>query len=239
MTLPPDAPSTYLPDPAIEIAPAGWSRSWPVVVLASTIAVAVVSLLGAPEIVRGPITVWFIAFCPGMAVVRLLRLDDPIAEVMLAFALSLALAGLVPSVFLYLDAWSAGWSLAVLVAITAVGLALDPVSVSSRQRSRAGRAGRQRIPGIARQARPTIDAPRPAATGRRSARGSGTRTATSALNVRRLPPQGRPMSAEERSQIWGRTLGSDPLVEGEPTAALRSAFDHVIGDIADRRRRGD
>jgi hypothetical protein len=50
-------------------------------------------------------------------------------------------------------------------------------------------------------------------------------------------PQARPMSEEERS-ILG-TLGPDPLVDDEASLALRSAFDRVVGDIADRRQRGD
>jgi hypothetical protein len=194
-------------EPAIAPIPAWWSRSWLAVVLTSTIAVIIVSVGGVPDVVRAPITVWFIAFCPGMAVVRLLRIDDAVAEVMLAFAVSFALAGLVPGVFLYLGAWSPGWSLAVLVAITVAGLALGPVPATSWQSRRAGRE-------------------------------SGVAAAPQAMTIRRLPQQTRPMSAREHTRVrW--TLGSDPLVAEGTTTALQSAFDRVIADIADRRRRGE
>ena len=234
----PDLSSAPPPEPAIEPIPASWSRSWLAVVLASTIAVIVVSVVGGPEVVRAPITVWFIAFCPGMAVVRLLRIDDAVAEVMLAFALSFALAGLVPGVFLYLGAWSPGWSLAVLVVITVVGLAFGPVPATSWQSRRAGGGARLPLSAALRQAHPNRGTWRPVATGERSGRGPGVAAAPPALTIRRLPSQARPRSAEERTRVR-RTLGSDPLVAEGPTTALQSAFDRVIADIADRRRRGE
>ena len=194
-------------EPATAPVPARWSWSFLAVVLASTVAVIIVSVVGVPEAVRAPITVWFIAFCPGMAVVRLLGIDDAIAELMLAFALSFALAGLVPGAFLYLGAWSPGGTLAVLVAITVAGLALGPVPATSWQ-------------------------------SRRGDRGSGVAAAPQAMTIRPLPHQARPRSAQERTR--GRqTLGSDPLVAEGHTTALRSAFDRVIADMADRRRRGE
>jgi len=117
-------------------------------------------MVGAPEIVRAPITLWFLAICPGMALVRLLQLDQPVAEVMLAFALSLSLAGLIPAVFLYLGAWSPGWSLATLVAISGTALALDPLIVPRRGWSSPTRVIRDRILVFAGRATPQMsDAP--------------------------------------------------------------------------------
>jgi hypothetical protein len=209
-------------------------------VLVSTIAVALVSLVGAPEVVRAPITLWFIAICPGMAVVRLLRLDEPLAEVMLAFALSLALAGLIPAIFLYLGAWSPAWSLTLLVAIAVTGLALDPVLVPRHAWAMAGRAIRGRILILMGQADPAAGDATPLLPQRRSRLGPHDRRPAPPMAViTRLPPQASPSSTEERSRIRRRTLGSDPLVDDEPSVALRSTFDRVIGDIADRRKRDD
>lgn len=134
MTLAPHGSASSRSEPGLDPAPPAWSRWWPTVVLVSTVLTALAMLTGAPEVVRAPIVVWFLVFCPGMAIVRLVRLDDPLAEVMLAFAVSLALAGLVPGVFLYLGAWSPVWSLVVLLAVTTVGLALDPVLARDRRR---------------------------------------------------------------------------------------------------------
>ena len=160
MNLPTDRPRPRPPEPALEALPPAWSRWWAVIVLVSTGAVAWVSLVGAPDVIRGPITVWFIAICPGMAIVRLLRLDEPVADIMLAFALSLALAGLIPAVFLYLGAWSPAWSLTILIAVAVTGLALDPVLVPRRGWVSLGRAIRGRIRVLSGHADPAMGAAR-------------------------------------------------------------------------------
>ncbi len=113
--------------PSSAAAPSAWSRAWALIILVSTIAVVVVTVIGAPEAIRGPVTVWFLVTCPGMALARLLGLRQPLIELMVGLALSLALTGLVASVFLYSGAWSPVWSLVVLVAITIGGLAVAPV----------------------------------------------------------------------------------------------------------------
>jgi len=237
MNLPPDRSEPRPPEPALEALPTAWSRSWAVIVLASTAAVALVSLIGAPDIVRGPITVWFIVICPGMAVVRLLRLDEPVADLMLALALSLALAGVIPAVLLYLGVWSPAWSLTILVAVAASGLALDPVLVPRRGWVSLGRAIRGRIRVLAGHADPAMGAAQPLMMRGPSRQGTLAQDLVPPMAVVRRLPQARPMSAEEQSSV--RTLGSDPLVEDEASVALRSAFDRVIGDIANRRQRGD
>jgi hypothetical protein len=193
---------------------------------------------GASEIIRTPITVWFIAFCPGMAVVRLLGLDAPLAEVMLAFALSLALAGLIPGILLYLGAWSPSWSLTMLVAIAATGLALDPMVVPRHGWISPGRAVGGWILDVGGPAGPAVGETRSLSPSARSRQKSLARLATPPMAVvTRLPPEASPTSADERSSARGSSLGSDPLAEDEASVALRSAFDRVIGDIADRRQR--
>jgi hypothetical protein len=102
-----------------------WSRFWAVTLFISTVAVSIVSIIAAPEIVRAPITLWFLAICPGMAIVRLVRLGKPTVEIMLALALSLSLVGLIPAILLYLKTWSPAWSLTALVAITTIGWVVD------------------------------------------------------------------------------------------------------------------
>ena len=237
MNLPPDRSGPRPPEPALEALPTVWSRSWAVIVLVSTAAVVLVSLVGAPDIVRGPITVWFIVICPGMAIIRLLRLDEPVADIMLALALSLALAGVIPAVFLYLGAWSPAWSLTILVAVTVTGLALDPVLVPRRGWVSLGLAIRGRIRVLTGHTDPPMEAARPLTTRGPSSQGSLARHPAPPMAVVRRLPQARPMSVEEQSGLG--TLGSDPLVEDEASVAIRSAFDRVIGDIANRRQRDD
>ena len=114
-----------LGEPAAPAARSLWSLFWAVVVPISTIAASVATAPGVPESIRAPLVTWFLGICPGMAVVHQLRLGKPITEIALAVGLSLALSSLVPSVFLYLGAWSPSWTFAVLVGIAAIGSLLD------------------------------------------------------------------------------------------------------------------
>jgi hypothetical protein len=212
------------PQPS-EVSPSGvqpslWSRGWAVVIVLSTILVTVVTVIGAPEIIRGPITVWFVVICPGMAIARLMGLARPLAEAMLAFALSLALAGLVPSVFLYLGAWSPGWSLFVLVAIAVVGLVLEPVLAPRDRRVWMGNVVRGRV--VTSQAEPSIvvappAAPPPPATPPKPAKRRPPATGKTAAPTKRTsrrPSQVRPMTAEERSRRRQRKRDPDPGTGG-------------------------
>src|SRR4051794_35602122 len=105
--LPPTMTTPHeLDDPPAASSSDRWSQAWAGVVAVSTAAVIAVSVIDAPAAVRVPATVWFVAICPGMAVVRLLRLRRPVADTMLAIALSITLASLIPSVQLYWRAWS-------------------------------------------------------------------------------------------------------------------------------------
>ena len=117
-------------DPPPPAARSLWSLFWAVVVPISTIAAGVAVASGVPESVRAPLVTWFLAICPGMAVVHHLRLGKPITEIALAVGLSIALASLVPSVFLYLGAWSPSWTFAVLVGVAAIGSLLDLAMVA-------------------------------------------------------------------------------------------------------------
>jgi hypothetical protein len=228
------------PEPSLEALPTRWSRSWAVIVLLSTIAVAAASLVGAPELVRAPIVVWFLAICPGMAVIRLFRLDEPVAEVMLACALSLALAGLIPAVFLYLDLWSPAWSLTLLVAIASAALMLDPVLVPRDAWRTAGGALRGRILILLGHVDPSSGGVRPLLPPRPSRRSSqhGYVPPPPIAVVTRYPTKASPVTVYQRRRA-GSSLGPDPLVDDQPSVALRTTFDRVIGEIADRRRRDD
>jgi flagellin-like protein len=64
------------------------------------------------------VVLWFVLVCPGIALVRLLRLEDPFAELTLAVAVSIALALVLSGVGLYAGLWSPTVTLCVLIAIT-------------------------------------------------------------------------------------------------------------------------
>lgn len=91
-------------------------------------AAVVVSLLLAdvPPAVRAPAVLAFVFVFPGLALVRPLAVsDDRLTELTLGVALSVAISVLVPTGLLYLGLWSPKGALAVLVAITLGGVALE------------------------------------------------------------------------------------------------------------------
>jgi uncharacterized membrane protein len=104
--------------------PAGWSDAWSVIISFSALGAALAVALDWPVPLRPALVIWFIAICPGMAIIRLLRLDSLLAEVTLAIALSLALAGLIASALVYAGLWSPNLVLEVLVVIAVGALVL-------------------------------------------------------------------------------------------------------------------
>jgi len=98
-------------------------------VAAAALAAAAVAFAGAPGPLRAPVVLAFLALGPGMAFVPLLGLRDPLAELTLGIAVSLALDLAVAATMLYAGAWSPPASLAVLA-----GIALGGAAVQHRRR---------------------------------------------------------------------------------------------------------
>jgi hypothetical protein len=89
--------------------------------IASSLALALAIALGAHGPVRGVLALWFFLTCPGMAIVGLLRIDDRLAEALLAIALSIAIGMLVALAMVLAHAWSPNAAAALLVALTLAG----------------------------------------------------------------------------------------------------------------------
>ncbi len=105
-----------------------WLRSpwlWPAAIALSAIAVVMVVFGNAPQPLRPVIAFWFLLVCPGMALVRLLRLKEALAEWILAIALSLAIEALVAGLMVFTGLWSPGAGLAALVVISLAGALLQ------------------------------------------------------------------------------------------------------------------
>jgi hypothetical protein len=100
---------------------------WSMIVLALTLSFGIVMFAGLESPLRPLLALAFLSLCPGMAFIRLLRLDDPIAEVTLAVALSVALDTLVAGSMVYAGTWSAEVILGVLITLSLIGLALQVV----------------------------------------------------------------------------------------------------------------
>jgi hypothetical protein len=111
---------------------------WPLVIILSSIGVSVVVLGDVHSPVRPLLTFWFLCLCPGMALVRLLDLEEGYIQLTLAIALSLVLDTAVATALLNAHRWSPAHTLALLAGLSLVGVALD-VTVVHRGRRTAGR----------------------------------------------------------------------------------------------------
>ncbi|MBA3330114.1 MAG: hypothetical protein H0T39_04430 [Actinobacteria bacterium] len=99
--------------------------AWPAVSMLATLAVAVLAFADLELWLRAPLGLFFLLLCPGMAIVRVLETRDPVADLTLAVALSIALDVIVAGALLYAGAWSPNAALGILMAITVGGVLLE------------------------------------------------------------------------------------------------------------------
>lgn len=97
---------------------------WPLVVIASTYLVGLVTFIFPAASVRPLLVLWFLIVCPGMVVVRFLRLRSPAAEWALIVALSLVIDGIVAGIQLYAGRWSPFATLIILMMFCSVGVSI-------------------------------------------------------------------------------------------------------------------
>ncbi|MBV8087880.1 MAG: hypothetical protein JO247_23975 [Chloroflexi bacterium] len=100
-------------------------RRWAAVLAGSVIVMLAAYFGEAGPGVQLPMALWFILVCPGMALVRCMKLDNPLAEWALAIGLSIAVETVVAGVLVYGAMWSAGTALVVLSLITVAGALPD------------------------------------------------------------------------------------------------------------------
>lgn len=122
----------------------GSHSTWPAVALASAALACLLVVIGGGSVVRSAAVLWFVLVCPGLAVVRVARLDDRLAEAALAVAASLAIAGVASGALMYARWWSPPRVLAVLVAVTVAGVAVE-ARTDSPGRSRGAVAARRAL----------------------------------------------------------------------------------------------
>ncbi len=68
------------------------------------------------------ITLGFLLFCPGMAFVQLMQIDDGLHETVLAVVLSIVLDMIVAAVVLYAGLWSPELILTILIYLSLIGV---------------------------------------------------------------------------------------------------------------------
>ena len=110
-----------------------WARAWshwlwPATILLSAAAIGLIVFAGVAAPARPFVALWFLLMCPGMALVRLLRVNGLAIQLTLAIALSLVLDSLVAIVMIYTGTWAPAAGLMVLIGISVFGAVLQAVS---------------------------------------------------------------------------------------------------------------
>src|SRR5215210_5636968 len=93
-------------------------RGWAAVLPASALVALVFVIADIHAPLRPVVILWFLFICPGMAVVRLLALQDPPSELMLAVVISVALATGTALAMVYTTFWSPRLGVILLAAFT-------------------------------------------------------------------------------------------------------------------------
>lgn len=105
--------------------------------VASALLSLIALLPGVPVPVRALVIVGFALVAPGFAWVRLLGIEDRLAEWTLGIAASVAIATLVTSIQAYAGAWSPTGTIAVLAVIVLAAVATERVGTPDRPRQEA------------------------------------------------------------------------------------------------------
>jgi len=106
-------------------------RRLPAVAIGLAVAAGAVTIWEAPAPWRPAVVLVFLAIGPGLALVGLLGLDDPLEEVMLVIGASLVLDLLVAEALVLTSAWSAEACMQLLMAV-AVGGAIAHIRLVPR-----------------------------------------------------------------------------------------------------------
>jgi hypothetical protein len=107
-------------------------RAWlPVLILASSALAMLegVVVTGASPL-RTALVIWFLAVCPGLAIVGLLRLQDPWVVAALVPALSFSIDIVVAGALSFAGLWSPAAAILILVAVSVAGALAQDASWS-------------------------------------------------------------------------------------------------------------
>ena len=99
--------------------------AWPLAIIVPTVVLDALVMVDISTPVRPVFAVWFISVCPGLALVRLLRLADGWSEMAVSLAMSISLGVMVATVLVYTGWWSPKTGLAILSVISLSGALLQ------------------------------------------------------------------------------------------------------------------
>ena len=105
---------------------------WPTIIILSAGAASLVTFVIPASPMRPIVVMWFLFICPGIAPVRLLRLNEPVVEWTLAIALSYAMDAIVAGIQLYVGRWSPTLTLEIVIALSLAGVIIQLTTMHSR-----------------------------------------------------------------------------------------------------------
>lgn len=222
---------------------AGSSRPWDTIIVLSAFAAILAAWLAVPQPARWVLVGWFLVVCPGMALVRLLRLEERTAEWMLAVAVSLSLDMVVGEAMVYAGMWSPLAGLLLIACVTSLAVAIP--------RLLAPEAGPRWVPVPLTVAHVPGDSRSHRDPARRRVRAvlSSTRNAApqaQLLATAKTPadaensPSGAPTKARRRKAKPRVTIAMDPLdepgIEKRAGLASEGIIRELAVDLIEKRR---
>ena len=103
---------------------------WPIIISVSALVLVIVTFTGAPF--RPAVAFWFLLICPGMAFVRLLHIEEFVAEFTLAIALSIAINTIVSETMVLARIWSPNGGLLALIGLSILGAAFQIIDANGK-----------------------------------------------------------------------------------------------------------
>jgi uncharacterized membrane protein len=107
---------------------------WATLVVVLAAAAVAVTLADVRSPARAAIVLAFVLVVPGLAIVRPIGLRDPLVELTLGVAVSVAIDTLAASAILYAGGWSPSLVLVVIVGLTLAATAGDAILERRRER---------------------------------------------------------------------------------------------------------
>ena len=106
---------SYIPLRNIALYSSESNLLWSTIIILSAVAAGLVNNVFSTTMVRPALVLWFLCVCPGMVLIRFLRLKEPVVEWTLALALSFVIDALVAAIQLYTGRWSPSATLNILI----------------------------------------------------------------------------------------------------------------------------
>lgn len=103
--------------------------SWTAIILLSSLLAWFVVFVNFGGLFQYGVVIWFLGVCPGMAIIRYLRLHEPLVEWTLAVALSFTIDAIVGGLAVIFGVWSSAGCFSIVLVVTALAALLSEFEV--------------------------------------------------------------------------------------------------------------